>query len=278
GIRGSRRIASLVLRSLVIVLCVFALARMRLRIDNDRRCVLFVIDRSESIPPRMEQEILRRIRVAQDERDRVRGDKVGVVIFGANAGIEEPARERDLELLGFSTIINTEGTNIDGALRLALAAFPEDVGSRRIVLFSDGNETAGRAEESARDLRAAGIQVDVVPIDYRHESEIAVAKVVAPPDVRPGEPFSVQVVIESSRDTEIKLRVFENGQLMAQADDVREVRAGKNYFELAGFRQDETGAHEIEVQIEPIAANDDSLSENNIGRAATIIHGEARVL
>lgn len=278
GIRGGRRVLALVARSLVFTAIVLALAGTRLRVRNDRICVIFVVDRSDSIPPRARDEVLRIIRRAQEERDRARGDRAGIIVFGGDAGVEEPARERDLELFGFSTLIRSEATDIQGAIRLATASFPEDVGGRRIVLFSDGNETAGKAEEEARAARAMGIRVDVVPVVYSYQSEITVAKLVVPPEVSPGEPFSLQAVVESSRETEVRLRIFEDGRLIPQENDVRLLRTGKNFFEIPNLRREEPGLHEYEVRVEPIVATDDALPQNNVGRGSTLIQGEARVL
>src|SRR5262249_56127808 len=54
-------------------------------------------------------------------------------------------------------------TNIEAALKLALASFPEG-SARRVVLVSDGNQNLGDAEKLAAQAKALGVQIDVLPL------------------------------------------------------------------------------------------------------------------
>ena len=71
--------------------------------------------------------------------------------------------ERDLEVKEIHSVPSTSQTDIGQAIRLALAAFPSGV-SRRIVLFSDGNETLGNALDEAAIAKSNNVAVDVVPL------------------------------------------------------------------------------------------------------------------
>ena len=73
-------------------------------------------------------------------------------------------------------------TDVAGALKLALASFPEGT-AKRVVLISDGNENLGNAEEQARIAKQNGVQIDVVPIATRQQqqNEILVERIEAPP-------------------------------------------------------------------------------------------------
>ena len=77
--------------------------------------------------------------------------------------------------------------------------------------MTDGNETRGSALEAARAAREQGVVVDVVPIAYVRDNEIWIEKVIVPQQVRSGAPFNVRVVVGSTRDTDARLRLLENG-------------------------------------------------------------------
>ncbi|MBN1442101.1 MAG: VWA domain-containing protein, partial [Planctomycetes bacterium] len=163
GIGRGRMAAAIALRSLALILIVLALSGMRILRENERLCVIFVVDASDSIPPEHRQLALDQIREAQKRRDEARGDLVGLVIFGRDAGVEIVPRPAAIDLRDFATLIQPEATNIQDAIQLAVTAFPEDAGGRRLVLFTDGNQNIGQAFEEVRSARSLGITVDVVP-------------------------------------------------------------------------------------------------------------------
>ncbi len=90
---------------------------------------------------------------------------------------------------------NAPGTDLAAAITAARAAIPAGY-VPQIVLFSDGNQTAGDALAAAR---AAGVPISTVPLPGP-EHEVYVAGVAAPVAVRQGEPFDVDVAIQSTHD------------------------------------------------------------------------------
>src|SRR5262249_35584421 len=144
------------LRCSLIVLLALALSEAYARKPNDNVTVIFVWDRSLSMPPDFEKgKDQREQRIFDFINDSViynkkREDRVGVVVFGKEPRLELPPSS--VPKLGFTKVlsqIDTSYTNIADALKLALASFPEGSG-KRIVLISDGNENLGQAEEQAR--------------------------------------------------------------------------------------------------------------------------------
>ncbi|MEM7230882.1 MAG: VWA domain-containing protein [Planctomycetota bacterium] len=239
---------------------------------------MFVVDRSDSIPAAQRQFVIDRIKEAQSQRDQKRGDFVGVVVFGKDAGVEQAPRQDDLDLRDVQTIIDSEATDIQAAIQLAIAAFPEEVGGKRLVLFSDGNENLGRAVEETRAARSVGIHVDVVPIRYEYGSEISVDKMLVKSEVSAGEPYSLQAVISSTREAEVKIHLYENGELVPQVDNVRKLVDGRNYIEFPNIRHDSVGKYDYELKVEVLDGDQDAITENNVGHAFTMIRGEAKVL
>ena len=69
------------------------------------------------------------------------------------------------------------------------------------MILSDGNENRGNALEQALAAKSLGVQIDVLPIDYRYDREVLVEKVSIPPDVKKGETVNINVVIRASEPT-----------------------------------------------------------------------------
>ncbi len=105
----------------------------------------------------------------------------------------------------------TDGTDLAGALRLARAMFPPDA-RRRIIIFSDGNQTQGDAlalaETFAPDARDP-IRIDVVPLTYRVQNEIIVESLDTPARASPGAVIAARVTLTSTGPAQGILRVFE---------------------------------------------------------------------
>jgi len=168
-----------------------------------------VVDVSASVPPLLQRLALGRINAIASTMHQ--GDRLGIVAFGADAAIEMRPRSSVRVPALVSTIANT-ATNIAAGLEAAQLALPGN-GARRIVLFSDGRETNGRAERAATAAGAAGIPVDVVIPDFRGVwRRPAVTHVVAPAEVRRDEPFLVSVEIDGAPGAQGRVVIRRDGQ------------------------------------------------------------------
>ena len=213
-----RRWVAIVLRSIVLMLLVFALADMQWKQLSDRLTVIYVVDESLSIPedlkPAMIDYVDREIRT---HREAHINDRAGVIVFGGDPAIEHPPYDENIQVTyNTESHIDREHTNLAAALRLAQATFPED-SARRVVLLTDGNENVGDGLAQARNLADSGIGIDVVPIRYPPRAEVAVEKVVLPPDVNRGQPFDLRVVLDNvappdAKDAAVKGRLADHPQ------------------------------------------------------------------
>jgi uncharacterized membrane protein len=212
GLGSVRRWVALGLRSALVLLLVLALAEARLHRQSEHTTVLFLVDRSLSIPEepgvdaKGDRIDLRWERIKKFINDSVehRGakherDKAGLIVFGRRPRLELPPS--DAPRFNFTEVqgaIDGNYTDIGGAIKLALASFPEKTG-KRIVLISDGNENLGSAEEQARLARENGVEVDVLPLaaDRRNENEVLVQSIEAPPLVEEGARLPIRVLIRS---------------------------------------------------------------------------------
>ena len=160
-------------------------------------------------------------------------------------------------------------TDRAGAMRCAWDAFPQGH-MKRWLVYSDGNGTRGAALGEVKIARAAGVEVSTVPLTTEAPEEVRLRAVTAPNRVEAGEPFQLRIVASAESDTEATLRVFQRvgSERRLLPPQTVHLQAGDNTFVLPpGMTK--SGFYESEVTIED---ESDTISENNSGRAVTIVH------
>ena len=240
----------------------------------DRMAVIVAIDRSRSIDlvPGVDARIQSELAVA--ELGMREHDRIGTVAFGASAAVEDPLRERSLLPAPQKAEIGRDGTDIGAALRRALGEVPADAAAR-IVIVSDGVATRGDTLSAAAAAVAAGVAVDVVPLDQAKVPDVRVASVRTAPRANAGEALDLRVVTESSSAAEVELRVLRDGQLIRKG--TAKIAAGQDVLhlrEVAG----EPGFHRYDVEISALDAKLDQAHEDNAGSAFVRVRGEAVAL
>ena len=131
----------LVLRLVILLLLILALAGVQRVRRTSKLSVIFAADLSASIPESYRELAVSYINRAAAEMKP--DDTAGLVVFGAGTSVEASPRGK-LRIDRIRSLVSPEYTDIASALRLALASFPEDA-QRRVVLISDGNENRGDA-------------------------------------------------------------------------------------------------------------------------------------
>ncbi len=269
-----RSVAALALRCVVLLLVVAAAAGAQWRQPSRRLAVLFLLDRSYSVPAAQREAQVRFLNSAATAMGP--NDAAGVLVFGRDAYLElEPqARVRLGEIHSLPAGESRERSDLAGAIRLALAAFPGDA-EKRIVLLSDGNENLGDAAQEATTARAAGVPVDVVPVQYAHDREVLLDKFVAPGEAKIGEPVEVRAVVVSTHTTTGTVTLLHNGEIVAPRKRLA-LRAGRNAvaWTLALERSD-FHTFQALLEVEPGA---DVLPQNNSALGFTYVRGRPRVL
>ncbi len=238
-------------------------------------------------------------------KDRGPEDLLGMVLFdGAAVAVAVASRTGipDAPL----DVSFVEGSDIAQALRLAAAMIPPDAAGR-LVLFSDGNETAGDALGASREVvggraaprrkdgegRRASLPIDVVPLSYRVRDEVVMESVDTPPQAPAGAVVNVRVVLDSASEASGTL------QLMREKDvlDINGAEAGTGrkltlmpgrHVELIPVQLGEGRIHRFDAVWEPDltpagAAGDraplgDSVASNNRAQSFTLTPGKGSVL
>ena len=261
--------AGLALRALVLLALILALAGAQIvRAVNDLS-VVFVLDHSDSISQAERQRAEEFVRAALGAMKP--GDRAAVVVFGENALVERLASDEPA-LAPITSVPRTTRTNLAGALRLALALFPEE-SNKRIVVLSDGLENAGRAADLVDLARARGIQVDTVQLRPPvGPAEAYLDALDAPASVRRGQGFEIVAVVRSTVGGPATLRLYGDGKLLATRQ--LHLQAGETRISFS-LTADEPGFRRYSAELD--AAND-TLPQNDAAWAFTVVHGPPRVL
>ena len=273
SLTSGRKWTAISIRTVILLCLILALAGAELVMVEDKLAVFFLLDHSDSVSEDARLESAQWVRNVAGEfmTDR---DKAGVIVFGEEASIELSAAEK-LGMREIMSYVGGEHTDIASAVRLALAAFPQGH-KKRMVIYTDGNETRGSALEEVKAAQAAGVAVDVVPLWSAQTPEVRIREVHAPSRAESDEPFQLRIVVQADQDTEATIRVFrrvgEERRLLPEQKVT--LHAGDNTFILTQELVS-SGFYEYEVSIESEA---DTVLANNEGRAFTVVQGEPRVL
>jgi uncharacterized membrane protein len=272
-----RKWGAITLRAVILSCAVLALAGTELVRTQDQLAVYFLLDHSHSVPAAQREVAAAELeRMTEGRLDQK--NEAGLIIFGRESSIErKPASTWGLR--DVQSVVDGEDTDIAGAMRLAVAAFPQGY-MRRIVLLSDGNETRGAALEEAKAAWAHGIAVDVLPIATGGEAEARIREVTAPRQAGSGEPVQLRVVVHSNVAGTGTLYLAQRsgagaGGMRAMLDPQRvSLQPGDNVY-VVNQELPRAGLYEFEARIE---MEGDSIAENNTGRAFTTVLGEPQVL
>lgn len=269
-ISPARRILIVAVRATLITLLILALARLEMRWEARDVSVFFLLDQSDSIPMKERDQQVELLSTLPEKA--LKDDATGVIVFGSRPSLETAPTKRYDFPGGIFSDIDSEQTDIAAAVRLALAAFPPD-SLRRMVLFSDGNENSGSALEVARIARGAGIPIDVLPARYDSLNDVKIDKLVVPQRTTKDAPFDLKVFLSAERETMGRLRIFRDGEVIAEEDVV--VRPGKNPPLVMTERLEEGGFHQYNAVFE---SREDPRPQNNRAQAFTYLKAEPLVL
>ena len=265
---AARRVASLVIRLVLVGSLVLALAGIRLALPSDRLSVVFLLDASASMLDATKEELVDWARASV--RTMPEGDTAGVVVFGGNALVDRLPSELD-ELAEAASEPIVAATDVGAAVRLASAILPSGT-QQRIVLLSDGNDTSGEAEEAIAAASARGIRLDVVMPADESAAEALVDAVDAPPGARVGETIDLTVRLRSTITTRATLRLLAGGATVATRE--LELEPGVTTIAFA-VTADEPGFQVFRAVLEP---DEDRFAENNAADAYVLVTGEPQVL
>ncbi|HTU91677.1 MAG TPA: VWA domain-containing protein [Gemmataceae bacterium] len=252
---------SLICRTLIVILLVLSLAGLTLLRPTRQQFVVFAVDESLSVGEEGEQ----RVRDYLDRALPAAGEhRVAFLSFAAKPEQVRAPREQAAKM----DDKQRQGTDIASALEVALAAIPPSY-VPHIVLLSDGNQTKGDALKAS--LRG-GVPISTVPLSTRSDPEVQVSRVQVPAQVREGEPFYVEVVIDSNHDDQGTIEVFRGDHKVVS--EQKKIKKGENRFR---FRQALTSERLAQFSVR-IDGFSDRLQDNNAASGLVFSSGKPHVL
>jgi uncharacterized membrane protein len=240
----------------------------------DRLAVIVAIDRSRSIDlvPDADSRVHAELSVAEvGMRD---DDRIGTVAFAANAAVEDPLRPRTRLPAPQKAELGRDGTDLGAAIRRALAEVPAD-SAARIVVMSDGVNTRGDPLEAAAAAVAAGVPVDVVPLDQSKVKDLRLVAVRMPARASEGEPLEMRIVTSASEPTPIEVRVYRDGKLLRKGKS--KVEKGEDVLRLRE-QAPGPGLHRYRVAVSALDPKQDAAPEDNEGSTFVRVRGQASAL
>src|SRR5262245_17520747 len=273
-----QRIVSLAIRTIILVLLVLALAGLTLLRPTTEQFVVFAVDRSTSIG---EESTQAADKFLEDATAKAGSNKFAILPFAKEPGRLQTAVVRRSGESPKSTSSETqtdaaatdsrsiEGTNIEAALEAAVASLPPGYGPS-VVVVSDGHETLGNGLKAALK---AGLPVSTVPLATRNEPEVQVSAVTLPAQVRQGEPFYVEVVINSNHNDEGVVTVYRGPHEVVR--ETRALKKGENRFR---FQQTVTSERLAHYTARVQGLKSDTLLDNNTESGLVFTAGKPRVL
>ncbi len=300
-----QRAVSTGVRVAIVLLLVLSLAGLTLLRPTARQFVIVAVDQSLSVgeeplpgvvegnAPKKKDSVADRF---LDEllAAKVIGaeDRIAFVPFGVRPGAvskERPTRAVVADASSVRTdssgvradarsVDHVDGTDIAAAIEAAAAAMPPDY-VPRIVLLTDGNQTRGDALQAALATAQRGgrnrepIPITTVPLPTRDDPEAQVSAVKVPAQVREGEPFYVEVVIDSNHDDEGLIEVYRGAHKVLS--ETKPLKKGENVFKFQQAIQRERLA-EYTARISGL--KQDTLLDNNSDTGLVFTSGQPRVL
>ncbi|MEO6418529.1 MAG: VWA domain-containing protein, partial [Polyangiaceae bacterium] len=271
---ATRRALVITFSSLAVLAAALAVAEPELGRPLDRLTLILTIDRSRSteLVPRAEARIATELKLA--EKSMHDDDRIGEVVFGAEAATEDPPRPKSDLPSPQRVEVGRDGTDVEAAIRRALAELPADTAGR-VVLLSDGVQTRGDALGAAAAAVAADVPVDVVILEQKVFANVRVVSVRTPTRANEGEPLDLRVVTSSAVPTEVEVRIKRDGEVIHTGR--AKIAAGEDVLRLRETAS-EPGLHRYDVEVTAIDAKADGAPEDNAGSAFVRVRGPSLAL
>ncbi|MGJ3239322.1 MAG: VWA domain-containing protein [Anaerolineae bacterium] len=268
--RRRRDALSLLLRTILMVLVVLALAGAQWVRQVDQLAVVFLVDASDSIGADVQAEQLAYLQ--QAVADKPVDDLWSVVVFGANSAVDTPFTALT-EIDRIQSTVDGTQTDLESAIQTALSLFPADA-RRRIVILSDGIETLGDATAKAELAQASGVEISYVLFTRPESADVRIVELSSPAQVNAGQEFDLNITIQADEATPATLLIYSGNQLVDEAPV--DLRAGRNNYSLRQTSE-RTGFLNFSAQIVVDTARDTFTQNNTLGSFSQIV-GEPRVL
>ncbi|TDQ40340.1 VWA domain-containing protein [Aureibacillus halotolerans] len=255
------------LRTMIVLLLVAAIAQPEQRLTKDEENVIFVIDQSASVENqgnKMLKDISEIVEVKNEN------DQYGIVSLGQEAVVER-SLQNNLSFGSDLSQVKQDVTNLSEGIQLASGLLTNQ-GGGRIVMLTDGNETAGDAVDAASIAQQQNITIDVMTYAPMTGPDASIALFETPATVYQGELANLQVTVDSTISGEASLRILKNNNVIA--NETVALDEGANAFQFSALTETAgTDVYKAEIQLPQ-----DNVAENNVAYGVSTVEGPPRVL
>ena len=298
-----QRLVSLFIRLVIAILIALSLAGLVCLTSTPRQMLIVAVDQSASVDQAAKDKANAYIQSLQSAAESSEGTELRYLAFNKAPGLssdewkpsESPAtppvdqtvgavaNDKETEAAKEPASENTTssalpdrdimGTDLAAAIRAAVASIPPSY-VPEVLLISDGNATTGDGFAAAAAL---GVPVSTVTLPQRVEPEVQIATIQAPAQVRQGEPFYLEVVVNSNIDATGFIDLY-RGDIKIGDEEQKPVtlKAGETKFRI---RQSVTGQRQVIFAARMRGfGSSDTLLDNNEAMAIVSATGRPRVL
>lgn len=269
-----RRRVLLVLRILLAILAVLALADLSLTRSTTARSVVFLLDYSASLG----KSGMEAVAAAADKLASALPDGCTTEYLAFARSVKPlpsapPGGKKNEPAAAFQ---KSEGgqSDIAKAISMARGFFPPDA-ARRVVLISDGMQTVGDARTAAREVAAQGIAIDVLPMAGEQRPDVRLLRL-HPSRLRSheGSTITLTAEIDSSLAGSGRIRLFENSVEVAAQELT--LRNGEERVVEFSRTPDSRNLYRYSARLEGFSG--DVIAENNQAMALVDVRGRPLLL
>lgn len=268
-----QRLLQTIIRSLLVAAMAIALARPVVSLGSSQESIVYAVDVSASTSGQAITAAAKRI---DDVNSALRPAHSRIVVFGVDAAaLDDTAAlrklaERDVKA-GQRDVVDRSGTDVERGLDAARAELrPGAV--PRVVLFSDGRETAGDSRAAVERLAAAGVPVSVEPMTPRDLGDTWVDEIALPSRVVPGALVTAAVMVGSQRPASALVELRDGKRVLGSR--VVPLPAGQTAVPF-DVTFDQPGSRVLTASA---TAERDPLAANNELRREVVVAPQAKVL
>ncbi len=259
----------LVVRLLVFLLVILAMAGISVSKKQNRTETIFLVDVSDSMSgnvKEVENYLQSAIAKMPDK------NLAGVVVFGKETAVDWFLTEKK-GFAGFTTEPVTLATNIEKAVNVACSMFDEGV-TKRLILITDGSENEGSMNLAAQTLKGREVELYTIAMEdsISGNSEVYIDDLQAPSVIHVGDHYNVMVSVTSNVETDATLSLF-TGRIAKGQQSVH-LTKGTNQFMFEDVGEEGTIA-QYKAVIEP---KEDTISVNNTYVTFAEVEAQPRVL
>ncbi len=208
--RKGRQRTSLTLKALSFCCILLALAEPSMVTSETKMAVSVLVDTSQSIS----DEGLAKASAVANQIQKQRGRNwVKVIPFARNS-----RRETAVELAKGYDFKHSDGelgrgTNLESAVREGMAAMPEGL-VPKLLLLTDGHENTGSVARASYQAQQLGVPIDTIELAGRPRPKLRLDSVIVPGQAYTGDRFPIELVVSAPKKSPVTVEITAEGKLI----------------------------------------------------------------